>query len=76
MQRVAGRPDEGNRCAFVFQVAAACIVLTGFVAILLNKSFHGKDHFTSPHSWLAAAALFLFAVQECARTHTAAATAC
>lgn len=46
----------------VLQLLCVAAALVGFAAIYANKNRHGKDHFTTWHSWAGLVALTMFAM--------------
>ncbi|VDP19464.1 unnamed protein product [Heligmosomoides polygyrus] len=49
----------------VFHMLAMAFFSTALAAMILQKNAHGWSHFTSVHSWIGIAVMFVFVVQVC-----------
>lgn len=47
------------------QAVSAALALAGFIVIYVHKTWSGKVHFTSWHSWIAISALLTFTLEAC-----------
>ncbi|KJH47388.1 cytochrome b561 [Dictyocaulus viviparus] len=48
----------------VFHVLSLSFCITAFIVMILQRSYHGQNHFTTFHSWIGIAVIFLYIMQS------------